>query len=426
MPDTAITVQQLKKCYRIGAQQNAAAGGTLRDAITGMFRSRKKPQTEDSADTEFWALRGIDLEIERGRVVGLLGPNGAGKSTLLKVLSRITWPTSGRVEYRGTVASLLEVGTGFHGELTGRENIFLYGSILGMSKGDIQSRFEEIVEFSEVSEFLDTPVKRYSSGMYMRLAFSVAAHLNSDILLVDEVLAVGDARFQAKCLGRMRDAAKGDGRTVVLVSHNVQSITGLCLQAVYLESGRVTYFGDVETAIRRYLESTAPQHARRDWSGSNAPGDDTFRLLALAVESPDPALGTNAVMSTGAGALVRLSFHLPQPLEDLCVGFDLVSGSGVTLFRSYQTDEAPSRQLRAKLGLNEWLCRIPGGILNGGRYYVCPRVSIHNRRWIIQSEPLLSFEAHLDHAQSPFWITSSSRPGELAPVLCWTEAASRT
>lgn len=244
MPDNVLKVENLGKKYRIGQKQPYYS---LRDSIVNLFQ--KRPIFED-----FWALRDINFSVKEGEVLGIIGPNGAGKSTLLKVISRITPPSSGKVSIRGKVASLLEVGTGFHPELTGKENIYLSGAVLGMSRQEIKRKFDQIVEFSEISQFLDTPVKRYSSGMYVRLAFSVAAHLEPDILIVDEVLAVGDANFQKKCLGKMGEVSRG-GRTVLLVSHNMHSILSLSSRCIFISQGKLIKNGPPEDVVKAYQKS---------------------------------------------------------------------------------------------------------------------------------------------------------------------------
>ncbi len=249
MSDLAIRVQELGKQYRSGGRAPAA---TLREALYDALRAPWRRQPERHRD--FWALQDVSFEVRRSEVLGVIGPNGAGKSTLLRILSRITEPTRGRVEMRGRVGSLLEVGTGFHPELSGRENVYLNGAILGMRRREIAARFDEIVAFAELEQFIDMPVKRYSTGMYLRLAFAVAAHLEPEILLVDEVLAVGDARFQRRCLGKMDEVARA-GRAVLLVSHNMAAIANLCHQALVLEQGRVVYQGDAQTAVLRYLQT---------------------------------------------------------------------------------------------------------------------------------------------------------------------------
>jgi homopolymeric O-antigen transport system ATP-binding protein len=257
MSDTIITVENLSKRYIIGHQRDSR--DALRHRLEGAMRApfkwlRSRSAEKKNAKEEFWALKDVSFEVQQGDAVGIIGRNGAGKSTLLKILSRITEPTNGRVTLRGRVASLLEVGTGFHQELTGRENIYLNGAILGMTRAEIRRKFDEIVAFAEIEQFLDTPVKRYSSGMYVRLAFAVAAHLEPEILIVDEVLAVGDAQFQKKCLGKMGQIARG-GRTVLFVSHNMSAVQSLCRKALLLESGTVKAFDDVRPIVRQYLDT---------------------------------------------------------------------------------------------------------------------------------------------------------------------------
>ena len=259
-----IRVEGLSKRYVLGRSGSSERYTALRDVLANMvmapLRRWRAGVVQEAAGKEeaFWALRDVDLEVRRGEVVGIIGRNGAGKSTLLKLLSRITEPTSGRISLRGRVASLLEVGTGFHPELTGRENIYLNGAILGMSRVEIKAKFDEIVDFAEVEKFLDTPVKRYSSGMYVRLAFAVAAHLEPEILIVDEVLAVGDAEFQNKCLGKMRQVAHGQGRTVLFVSHNMRAVTQLCHRGIFLSAGRVVLDGTAVAATNAYLRAAKP------------------------------------------------------------------------------------------------------------------------------------------------------------------------
>lgn len=296
MSDNIIQVENLSKKYVIG--QNRQAGSmNLRETMTQSAKSLGKKilqphKKSDNANTlqDFWALKDISLSINQGEIVGIIGRNGSGKSTFLKILSRITEPTTGRIVIKGRVASLLEVGTGFHSELTGRENIYLNGAILGMEKAEIKRKFDEIVAFSEVEKFLDTPVKRYSSGMYVRLAFAVAAHLEPEILIVDEVLAVGDAAFQKKCLGKMGDVASKEGRTVLFVSHNMTTVRALCQKAYLLNSGRIDYEGSTSGAIERYMQSvkslmmsdTTSLEQRQDRSG-----DGSAMLIGVKIEDAD-------------------------------------------------------------------------------------------------------------------------------------------
>jgi lipopolysaccharide transport system ATP-binding protein len=280
----AIDVDGLGKRYRIGEFQ--AAYGTLRESLSHAAK-RLTGQESRRAREEIWALKDVSFQVQQGEVLGVIGRNGAGKSTLLKVLTRITAPTEGQAEISGRVGSLLEVGTGFHPELTGRENIYLNGAILGMKRREIQQKLPEIVDFSGVSQFLDTPVKRYSSGMYVRLAFSVAAHFEPEILLVDEVLAVGDAEFQRRCLGRMEDFG-ATGRTVVFVSHNMQSVAQLCDRAIMIEKGRVTMDGPSSDVVARYLQTSAGAGSSRTWDDlASAPGDDLVKLRSVRIVDRD-------------------------------------------------------------------------------------------------------------------------------------------
>jgi lipopolysaccharide transport system ATP-binding protein len=275
----AIEVEGLSKKYRLGEYQ--AAYGTLRETLVHAGR-RLTGREHHRASTELWALQDVSFDVPEGEVLGVVGRNGAGKSTLLKVLSRIVTPTAGRAEIRGRVGSLLEVGTGFSAELTGRENIYLNGAILGMKRREIEDRFDAIVEFSGVEKFIDTPVKRYSSGMYVRLAFAVAAHFEPEILFVDEVLAVGDAEFQARCLGRMEEFGNS-GRTVLFVSHNMQAVAQLCNRAILLEGGRLTREGPSEEIVAYHLQTSAGAGSSRTWSADEAPGDDLVQLRSVRI-----------------------------------------------------------------------------------------------------------------------------------------------
>jgi len=416
MSDIALRTIGLGKMYRIGGER--AAYRTLRDS---MVQSAKRPIERirhPGAATHkseiLWALKDVDLEVRRGEALGIIGRNGAGKSTLLKVLSHITEPTEGRVEISGRVGSLLEVGTGFHPELTGRENIQLNGAILGMTRVEIKSKFDEIVEFSEIGRFLDTPVKRYSSGMYVRLAFAVAAHLDPEILVVDEVLAVGDASFQKKCLGKMEDAA-GHGRTVLFVSHNMQAIRSLCHTAIRLEAGRMVDSGEAGKIVVDYLAQVADAGASATWEPGQGPGDEDFRLSSVRVFDSSGEVAN--LVSTAEPFSVRMEFDLFRSDEALCVGFDLATSDGTVVLRSYQTDIEPERWPELPSGRHTLECTIPPGFLNDGQYSILPRVSLHCLRWIVHTEAAVSFEAHLGHVVSPY--AQFVRPGVVAPVLEW-------
>ncbi len=396
--DIAINARNLGKVYSLG--RSAAAGSGW----------RKKLQRGQR--TQFWALQDVSFEVGRGQVTGIIGDNGAGKSTLLKILSRITEPSSGSVEIFGRVGSLLEVGTGFHPELTGRENIFLNGVIIGMKRSDIRKRFDEIVEFAGVEDFLDTPVKRYSSGMYMRLAFSVAAHLDPDILIVDEVLAVGDSAFQKKCLGKLHDVATESKRTVVFVSHNLQAIQTLCDNVLHIKGGRVAAFGDTRSVVARYLESTnAAISGSRYWEG-DAPGDENVRLRGVEVRSGGSESG---IYSSSQDVTVELAVESNGVIPEIRIGFDLITSEGIELLSSVRPN------LRPHSGLNRWRCTIPAGLLNAGSYKVVPHIRA-NEEWLVRDGAAVGFEMILDHGVSPYWnsLNASSRPGVIAPILDWS------
>jgi lipopolysaccharide transport system ATP-binding protein len=307
MSDAIITVEGLGKRYLLRHQRNERYTA-LRDVLADKARNifRRNISASDSTREDFWALKDVSFEVKQGEAVGIIGRNGAGKSTLLKILSRITDPTEGRVRLRGRVASLLEVGTGFHPELTGRENIFLNGAILGMNRAEIKAKFDEIVAFAEVSKFLDTPVKRYSSGMYVRLAFAVAAHLEPDVLVIDEVLAVGDAAFQKKCLGKMSEVANR-GRTVLFVSHNMAALQALCTKAVYLKAGQVQGIGCVRSLIAKYLTDSQASESPQLWRPVKL-GDHLYvTRLELAPNPVESGSSLNASLEIRASEVLKLN-----------------------------------------------------------------------------------------------------------------------
>ncbi len=422
MSNPVIRVENLSKKYIIGHQQQEKYTA-LRDVIANGTRSlghklTRRKQAEDPTREEFWALKDVSFEVNQGDRVGIIGRNGAGKSTLLKVLSRIVEPTQGSVRIRGRVSSLLEVGTGFHPELTGRENIFLNGAILGMSKVEIKRKFDEIVAFAEVEKFLDTPVKRYSSGMYVRLAFAVAAHLEPEILIVDEVLAVGDAQFQKKCLGKMEKVGK-EGRTVIFVSHNMQAIQSLCEKAIYLKQGQLISLGKCQPVVAQYLTMTGNIDSEIAWKEESAPGNQDFKLTAVRVSSQDGNSG--GVYSSKNSLLFEVEFVSSSVHPGLCIGFDLLTQDGFTVLRSYQTDLPPEQTLPVQVGKNRWCCNVPAGLLNAGIYHLAPRIGIHNQYWIVHLDPVVQFEVVLDHGISPFWnsLQGRRRPGAIAPILSW-------
>lgn len=361
MSKPAVEIKDLSKAYMIGHEREAMAGTmTFRDSLVNIARKPYELFTGHQLKKEkFWALKDVNLEIEQGDVVGIIGRNGSGKSTLLKVLSRIVEPTKGEVIMRGRVASLLEVGTGFHPELTGRENVYFNGAILGMTRKEIQSKFDEIVAFSEVEKFLDTPVKFYSSGMYVRLAFAVAAHLDPDILIVDEVLAVGDAAFQKKCLGKMKDVA-GQGRTVLFVSHNMAAVRSLCSLGVYMNEGKLVYSGGIDKALASY------QKAINSVINRSLPKEKTHIKTLVS-----------NVAQNSADGIVEITAKLNIAPEDL--GADLVVGFGIEdgLHNRVATfvSEWQSVKITPQKDEIEVVCILPDLPLVSGNYFVSSSLS---------------------------------------------------
>ncbi len=374
MSDIAIRVDGLSKRYRIGVALQRH--DTLRDSVAGFIASPVRfirsgwgcsNALKASINNSVWALRDVDFEVERGEAVGIIGHNGSGKSTLLKILSRITDPTIGFAEIRGRVGSLLEVGAGFHGELTGRENIYLSAAILGMKRVEIKRKFDEIISFAEVEKFVDTPVKHYSSGMYLRLAFSVAAHLDPEILIVDEVLAVGDAQFQKKCLNKMQDAGH-QGRTVLFVSHSMPAISRLCERAILLDEGRVLRDGPSHEVVSAYLNSGVGTTAAREWiDPAKAPSGEVARLRAVSVRTEDDRI-TDSVD-------IRRPIRIEMEYEVLKSGFAMYSHfqffneEGVHVFSAHDVDPAWRRRPRPQ-GRYVSTVEIPGNFLSGGTLFV--------------------------------------------------------
>jgi len=328
MSDTIIRVENLSKKYVLGHQQEGQKYKALRDVVADSAKAVGKKLLKPSKAIanpnreEFWALKDVSFEIKQGDRVGIIGRNGAGKSTLLKILSRIVEPTLGSIRIKGRVASLLEVGTGFHPELTGRENVFLNGSILGMSKVEIQQKFDEIVAFAEVEKFLDTPVKRYSSGMYVRLAFAVAAHLEPEVLIVDEVLAVGDANFQKKCLGKMQSISQDEGRTILFVSHQIEAIQRLCSQCILMERGQLVAHTSTVDIVTRYLSSSSQQAHPNQWfslSDSNRSGSGKARFVAAQYSSLDDSVAFHAYSEGTIEFSLKIESDQARSVESLAV-----------------------------------------------------------------------------------------------------------
>ena len=422
---TAISVKNLGKQYRIGAAQTKFKYGMLRevlvDAAMTPVRIYKAMTGKGSRGTNntssFWALKDVSFDVEEGKVLGIVGRNGAGKSTLLKILSRVTEPTVGTVSVRGRVGSLLEVGTGFHPELTGRENIFMNGAILGMKNAEIESKFDEIVEFSEVSQFIDTPVKRYSSGMYLRLAFAVAAHLEPEILVVDEVLAVGDAEFQRKCLGKMGDVAQ-QGRTVLFVSHNMSAILRLTQEAIVLNKGQLMMRAPTQEAVDFYLSSGQAQAGERLWDVEDVPASSApFRPISLKVKDRSGKV-VDTVRSTEP-VHIEFEYQLDAPITGLRIGFYLSTMRGEYVLASFDTDNPEMFEkfdLR-KSGHFVSRAEIPADIFNEGRYSLGVNASSFGVRRYFMDENALAFNVDISGAPGTQW--GEPRVGPVRPRLNW-------
>lgn len=388
MSDISIRTVQLGKTYRIGSQRESYR--TLRDTLVNVAKRPieriRHPGSATHSSEILWALRNVDMEVKEGQALGIIGRNGAGKSTFLKVLSHITEPSEGRVEVRGRVASLLEVGTGFHPELTGRENIYLNGAILGMTHAEIRRKFDEIVEFSEVGRFLNTPIKRYSSGMYVRLAFAVAAHLDPEILVVDEVLAVGDAEFQKKCLSKMSGIAHG-GRTILFVSHNMGAINRLCDSAVWFDKGNVVMQGGTSETVRAYLSAGNSGAAERVWEDDEAPGDDGLRLKRVRICQPPGITATFVDITEPFEIEIETLVKKPEP--EMGVGFHVLTTDGSLVMH---TSEVIGGQLIER-SEGRWVsrCQLPAHALNAGDYVLTVDADVPYKRVIFYEESVLSW-----------------------------------
>jgi lipopolysaccharide transport system ATP-binding protein len=378
MSHIVISVENLSKVYHLG---QIGTGTLTNDLKVWWAKARGKPnpmlkigQTDHSNrdGQDLWALRDVSFTVEQGEVLGIIGRNGAGKSTLLKILSRVTAPTSGKIKVKGRIASLLEVGTGFHPDLTGRENIYLNGAILGMNRREIDRKFDEIVDFSEIEKFIDTPVKRYSSGMYVRLAFAVAAHLEPEILLVDEVLAVGDAEFQKKCLGKMGEAAQG-GRTVLFVSHNMIAITLLCNRVIFLDKGIIQGDGEKEKIVAAYLSRGSGELSEKIWEDfRSAPGNHSARLRSVRACSNGKIIDQ---LNSDQPLDIEIEFWNFLPNTKKVVEFKLLDSTGIVVLESFNTPEAsndtdPLALKPLMVGLYRSKCRIPANFLNEKQYHI--------------------------------------------------------
>jgi len=421
---TAISVKNLGKQYRIGAAETKFRYNMLRDVIVDTVAApvRLAKAMIGKSDRRMnqnyvWALKDVSFDLEEGKVLGIVGRNGAGKSTLLKILSRVTEPTTGAVSVRGRVGSLLEVGTGFHPELTGRENIYMNGAILGMKRAEIDSKFDEIVEFSEVTQFIDTPVKRYSSGMYLRLAFAVAAHLEPEILVVDEVLAVGDAEFQKKCLGKMGDVAQ-QGRTVLFVSHNMSAILRLTQEAIVLNKGQMIMRGPTQEAVDFYLSSGQSQAGERLWEADEIPAVSApFKPISLKVKDSRGKV-VDTVRSTEPVTL-EFEYELTVPITGLRVGFYLSTMRGEYVLTSFDTDTPQLFEQfdSRKAGRYVSRAQIPADIFNEGRYSIGVNASSFGVRRYFMDENAIAFNVDISGAPGTQW--PEMRVGPVRPRLEW-------
>jgi len=415
MSDFAIRAENIGKRYRLG--ETVGNYSTFRESMAGWFRRSSKKDIEQASDDELWALRNLNFEVNQGDVLGIVGRNGAGKSTLLKVLSRVTEPTEGYAEIRGRVGSLLEVGTGFHPELTGRENIFLNGAILGMKRAEISAKFDEIVDFSEVEKFIDTPVKRYSSGMYLRLAFAVAAHLEPEILVVDEVLAVGDAEFQRKCIGKMSDVAQ-QGRTVLFVSHNMSAILRLTQETMVINKGRMVMRAPSAQAVDYYLSQGFSEEGSRCWDADEIPASaGPFKPIELRVVN---AQGNEAsTVRSVEPCSFEVEYEISEPITGLRVGLYLMSTRGEYIFTSFDTDEPEQYEAMTVRPAGRYVsrCNIPADMLNEGRYVIGVNASSFKIRRYFHDERALAF--NVDAAGAPGTHWPEPRLGPVRPRLDW-------
>jgi lipopolysaccharide transport system ATP-binding protein len=426
MTGIAIRAEAIGKKYRVRHQQReryTALRDVIADKVRGVFRPRPATAGTRRID-DFWALKDVSFDVGHGEVIGIIGRNGAGKSTLLKILSRITEPSEGRAEIEGRVGSLLEVGTGFHPELTGRENIYLNGVVLGMSRAEIRRKFDEIVAFAEVEKFLDLPVKRYSSGMHVRLAFAVAAHLEPEILIIDEVLAVGDAEFQRKCLGKMRDVGSS-GRTVLFVSHQMNAVERLCQRVVWLQQGKVAgIFDDVRAGILRYLHESGGSENATTWRNpGNTLDHSHFRPNLFEIRSAAPDAEADDIFSNRYPLTLTIAGEIRTGDPRLDVGVAIYTDDGALLFWSFTRDAAEQEWPSLTPGPVRLSAQIPARWLNEGGYKAELLCGLHYSQWFLEPRgdvPSVTFSIRGGLSDSPYW--DRKRPGVLAPVLRWQPA----
>jgi lipopolysaccharide transport system ATP-binding protein len=406
-----IKVENLSKQYVLGGEQKPYS--TLRESLVETAQKPFKAfkRGEDKEKNNFWALKDINFEVTPGEVVGIIGRNGAGKSTLLKILSRITEPTTGKIELYGRVGSLLEVGTGFHPELTGRENIYLNGAILGMRQTEIAKKFDEIVDFAEVESFLDTPVKRYSSGMYTRLAFAVAANLEPEVLIVDEVLAVGDAEFQKKCLGKMKSVSDKDGRTVIFVSHNMAAVKSICRRGILLKNGALTFDGDAISAVDSYMQGGSDLSSFREWTANDMPGNDNVKIRRAAVYAQGKEIGDPIFTSDDLVFEIEFYNQLNNGIID--VTWDLLNVQGIHVAHLGATCSSST----TNRGWLKTVAILPRNILNTERYIFSVLFGKNQKELLFRMDDILTFDVEdgIENRGSNF----GKLPGVIYPVCKW-------
>jgi lipopolysaccharide transport system ATP-binding protein len=427
MSDAIITIENISRCYNVGHRDTQRESYmTLRDVIARRARNFTRKANEmirgqqiiqgDKIE-KFWALKDVNFEVNRGEILGIIGRNGAGKSTLLKVLSRITEPTEGRAVIRGRMASLLEVGTGFHPELTGRENIYLNGAILGMTRQEVRKKFDEIVAFAEVERFLDTPVKRYSSGMYVRLAFAVAAHLDPEILVLDEVLAVGDAGFQQKCLGKMSEVA-GDGRTVLFASHNMGAIRSFCSRAAIIANGKCLTVAPASEAIEIYLKNLSGNDADAsewNWENGKNPGDETVKVKGVALR--DLSGNPLTEILSDEEFQIKVQYEQKTLIRGLRLSIQIANQMGEIAFT---TSDHSSRKIDTSMpGTYESSCSIPARLLNISRYTIRLSIDIPGIRVVQNWIDIGSFTVVGQHHGGTTY-PDAAWPGVVSPLCSWT------
>lgn len=419
MSKPIIHVENLSKAYQIGQIGTGTISRDIERFWLTKILGKEDPflkigETNDRSlkgeSDIVWSLKDINFEINQGEAVGIIGKNGAGKSTLLKLLSRVTSPTTGEIKVKGRIASLLEVGTGFHPELSGRENIYLNGAILGMRKKEITRKLEEIIDFSGVERYIDTPVKRYSSGMYVRLAFAVAAHLESEILIVDEVLAVGDAEFQKKCLGKMGDISKGEGRTVLFVSHNMAAVKSLCTKGIVLENGVIVKNESVENAVGYYLIGNSQSQKRKIFD--NEFDKQEFKLHNISIQSTSQ--NSFDILDEFQELEIELDFTLKDTDKKIHVTFVLNNEYGEALFTFSHVNSG----LQLKKGLNSIKCKLPKGFLNIGSFYLSFFVIEDSKSVLFLEKDILSF--NIQEGERPIGSWMGKEPGYIKPLFDWS------